>query len=81
MKGKARNIPFSEDVRDFAFPYDKDVPSCGLKEFAIPNVPGYVGLEFLLPEFNVAAGNGGLPAPGMLMPETSVNEDDCFIAG
>lgn len=80
MKRKAGNLPFSEDTGNFAFPYNENLPAQSLQKLVISNVPGYVGLEFLLPEFNVAAGNGGLPAPRMLMPETSVNEDDCFIA-
>lgn len=81
MGRKAGNLPFSEDTGNFAFPYNENLPAQSLQKLVISNVTGHIGLEFSLPEFDVAAGNSGLSATRMLMPETSVDEDDGFVTG
>lgn len=59
---------------DGTLPDDTHSPSGLLKVENVARIPFHILMEFLGPEFNVAGGIGGFPAPGVAVPVASMNK-------
>lgn len=68
-------------VLQFTFPYSDDVPGEGFETMDIELVPFLVPADFFGPEFHVGLGNGVELAASVSVPETSVDEYGCPVAG
>lgn len=58
-----------------AFPNNEHVPARSFKSEDVLFVSFHIPIELRLPEFSVGFGNIGLGATGMLMPETTMDEN------
>lgn len=63
---------------DFAFPNDDDVPTLFLKLSGNFCKTLFIVFDFVFPKFDVVFGNTRVFAVFVSVPETTVNENDCF---
>lgn len=63
---------------DFAFPNDNNFPTLFLKLLGNFCKTLFVSFDFVFPKFDVVFGNTRVFAVFVSVPETTVNENDCF---
>ncbi len=66
-------------IIQLTLPYRQDPPTEFLQHFFVTLIPFLICPQLLLPEFNIARWHNSKFTPCVLMPETSMHEDNGLV--